>query len=212
VDFLDKIFEKIPYDKIIPIPTAQRFAGIGVLVLVILGGFYMAVIDGKDQQIDIKNSELSKIVQDVKSLQSYAQKKGQLERQLTLAEASLVEAKKVLPSEKEIPTLLQQVSDFGVQSMLEVQKFTPKGEVQKTEYYAEVPVDIEVLGKFHDVLRFFDEISHLQRIVTIGNVTMTSGRDKDPTNLKVSLQAVTYKFIETPAAGAGAAAAPEAKK
>jgi type IV pilus assembly protein PilO len=210
VDFLDKLFEKLPYDKIIPIPTIQRMGAIGGLIAILVAGFYYVVVSSKDQQIDLKNQELSKIQQEVESLRSFERKQGQLEKQLAKLEANLMEAKKVLPSEKEIPTLLQQISDFGVQSLLEMQKFVPKGEVQKTEYYSEVPVDIEVQGKFHNVLSFFDEIAHLQRIVTIGNVTMTAGKEKDPTTLTVKMQAVTYKFIEV--AAAKPAGAPEVKK
>ncbi|PIQ45068.1 MAG: pilus assembly protein PilO, partial [Deltaproteobacteria bacterium CG12_big_fil_rev_8_21_14_0_65_43_10] len=44
--------------------------------------------------------------------------------------------------------------------------FKPMPEV-KRDFYAEIPVDIKVLGKFHDIVAFFNRVSKLTRIVNI---------------------------------------------
>ncbi|MDH5757310.1 MAG: type 4a pilus biogenesis protein PilO [Nitrospinota bacterium] len=204
MDFLDKLFEKLPYDKIIPLPAWQRFAAMGFVIALFAGIFYYFPVSDLDAQIDQKNLQLSAVKKEVSALKSYEQRKDKLERQLARAEAELEEAKKILPTEKEIPSLLEKISNFGLQSGLDFQNFKPMGVTQKTEYYSEVPVDIEVRGRFHNVLVFFDKIAHLPRIVTIGKVQMQSGKDKtDPTNLTVELRAITYKFMESGAAAKG---------
>ncbi|MDH5511298.1 MAG: type 4a pilus biogenesis protein PilO [Nitrospinota bacterium] len=205
MDFLDKIFEKLPYDKIIPLPNWQRFAGMGAVVALVVAIFYFAAITGLEETITTKTGELLKLQEQVRKLTDYKKQQVQLERLLARAEAELKEKKKILPTDREIDSLLKDISSYGLQAGLTFEKFTPKGEVPKGDYYAEVPVDIEVSGRFHNVLIFFDRIAHHDRIVTIGNVQMTAGKDKkDPTNLSVSLRAITYKFIEKPVGGPAA--------
>ena len=60
--------------------------------------------------------------------------------------------------------------------------------------YTQIPVSIQVTGKYHDVLMFFDRVGKLKRIVNIQNVTMSPAGDSS--NLNVSCKAVTYKFKE----------------
>jgi len=197
---LDKLFEKLPYDKIIPLPNWQRFAGLGVVIGIVVAIFYFSVITGLEETITARTGELLKLQDQVRKLTDYKKQQVQLERLLARAEAELKEKKKILPTDREIDSLLKDISSYGLQAGLTFEKFTPKGEVAKGDYYAEVPVDIEVSGRFHNILIFFDRIAHHDRIVTIGNVLMKAGKDKkDPANLSVSLRAITYKFIEKPA-------------
>jgi type IV pilus assembly protein PilO len=118
-----------------------------------------------------------------------------------------------LPSDKEIPELLEQVSKLGTERGLEFLTFKPQGEALR-EYYAEVPVSLEVTGKFHDVLLFFDDISQLPRIVTIGDMKIqsvvdTGGGKSVPSSSKsgrpeakpsggvqMTCIATTYRFLE----------------
>ncbi|MEE8557151.1 MAG: type 4a pilus biogenesis protein PilO, partial [Myxococcota bacterium] len=74
--------------------------------------------------------------------------------------------------------------------------FRPKKEV-KRGFYAEVPIDIELRGTYHNVAVFFDKIAHLPRIVRISKVSMSVADDrKDPPVLKVKGVAQTFRFVE----------------
>ena len=77
--------------------------------------------------------------------------------------------------------------------------FQPQKEVNRN-FYAEIPLKIEVTGPFHNVGTFFDKVSRLSRIVNIGNVKMTEAKaaktKSDTVILKTSCTATTYKFIE----------------
>ena len=48
---LDKIFEKVPYERIIPLPNWQRTAGFVAMAVVILVIFFFAVIPSKNEDI-----------------------------------------------------------------------------------------------------------------------------------------------------------------
>ena len=102
-----------------------------------------------------------------------------------------------LPEKEEIPSLLAGISQAGKDAGLDFLLFQPKPESDK-EFYAEIPVDIQVSGSFHNVAVFFDKVSNLPRIVNIRNIVMEPGRSKDVSGqIATTCQAVTYKFVES---------------
>ncbi|GAB6146347.1 type 4a pilus biogenesis protein PilO [Desulfocicer niacini] len=98
-----------------------------------------------------------------------------------------------LPEKKEIPSLLTEISNSGNNSGLEFMLFQPRSEL-KTEFYAEIPVDIKVQGTYHQMGSFFDKVSRLHRIVNIKDITMMPGKQEG--SLFVTCTAVTYMFVE----------------
>jgi type IV pilus assembly protein PilO len=106
---------------------------------------------------------------------------------------------KALPEKKEIPTLLASVSRSGQDAGLEFLLFQPKNENNK-DFYAEIPVAIEVTGSYHNVALFFDKVARLSRIVNIDNINLTAQKAKEAgkgLSLKTSCTAITYRFIES---------------
>jgi type IV pilus assembly protein PilO len=109
------------------------------------------------------------------------------------AELQFKTAMRALPEKEEIPSLLTSISRSGQDVGLEFLSFEPKSEVRK-EFYAEIPVAMQVKGGYHDLAIFFDKVARLSRIVNIKNIEM--GRAKDSTDLNTKCTAVTYKFVE----------------
>lgn len=229
---IDKVFEKIPYEKLYPVPAWQRYAVMFGLAVIVVAAFYFVVISGKTDTIAGLEQELSKIQKDVQDNRAHASKLAKLREKIEKLEADRKEASKQLPSEKEIPELLEQISTLGTQTGLEFLTFKPQAEVVR-EFYAEVPVNVEVTGRFHDVLSFFDEISHLPRIVTIGdmkiqNISETAaGRGasaaprggkgaketvKSPSGIQLTCVVTTYRFVESAVGKEGEAKPKEPEK
>jgi type IV pilus assembly protein PilO len=101
-----------------------------------------------------------------------------------------------LPDNKEIPQLLEKVADKAKDAGLDVRLFVPKAE-QRKDFYAEVPVQIEVGGGYHQVATFFDEVSHLERIVNINEFSMSDPERTDSgLVLKTSLVATSFRFLD----------------
>lgn len=193
---IDKIFEKIPYDKIIPLPSWQRAVAVLALAGLVFGLFYFVIVRSKDDEITKLKKDHSDIQKKVDDNRTQAKKLPELIAKMRGLDEKLKEASKKLPTKKEIPELLEQVSNIGIQSGLEFITFKPGVEVRQ-EFYSNVPVSLKITGKFHDILTFFDEIAHLPRIVTIDNIRMQSGSAKAGfTNLTVTCNATTYRFLE----------------
>jgi type IV pilus assembly protein PilO len=109
------------------------------------------------------------------------------------AEVQFKIAMRALPEKEEIPSLLTSISKSGQDVGLEFLLFEPKSEVKK-DFYAEIPVAMNVIGGYHDLAIFFDKVARLSRIVNIVNIDMA--RSKEGSNWNTTCTAVTYKFIE----------------
>ena len=104
-----------------------------------------------------------------------------------------------LPDNKDIPALLLKITKLGKDSKLTFNLFHPLA-IQRKDFYAEVPIDIEVRGSYHAVGRFFSQICAMPRIVNIRNFSMGNyHQQKGMDVLTAKFQAVTYTFIDQPA-------------
>ncbi|MBF0400855.1 MAG: type 4a pilus biogenesis protein PilO [Magnetococcales bacterium] len=104
-----------------------------------------------------------------------------------------------LPSEKEIPTLLTDISTAGHEQGLEFLLFAPGPEISR-DLYAEVPVGMEMRGSFHAIALFVDRVAKMSRIVTFADISMEPPKDpKEQKNqrdmLVAKARATTYRFL-----------------
>ena len=196
-------------DKFAKLPRAYRMATIPLIVILVFGGygyfFYRpaaakrAVVEAQERDLERKVSEVRAIVSNLSAF----------ENEIAELEKRLKQALRQLPDSKELPGLLTDVTSLGKDAGLEFKAFRPKDEIAR-DFYAEVPIEIEFSGDYHDIARFFDKVSKLPRIVNVSQLNMEIADQKsDSTRLKVKGEATTFRFIEhptTPAATAPGAA------
>ena len=87
------------------------------------------------------------------------------------------------------------VSQTGLASGLEFQLFQPRGEVPR-EFYAELPISIQVIGNYHEFGAFVSGVAALPRIVTVHNVDIGNTGKGDTGLLRMTLTAKTYRYID----------------
>jgi type IV pilus assembly protein PilO len=98
-----------------------------------------------------------------------------------------------LPEDTEVPGLLEDISQLGLDSGLEFESIGLGKEFIK-EFYAELPIDIKVKGGYHSLATFVSGISALPRIVTLHNYTLVPGSEKANGNLLMTVTAKTYRY------------------
>jgi len=123
--------------------------------------------------------------------------------------------KQQLPEEKEISTLLKQVSDLCIRAGLKVLLWKPQErKTHASGIVFEIPVNVELSGSYHNLGSFFSSLTKLNRIVNISNIRLTDPKpDKGSAVLKISFVATTFSAIpEEEIAKAAAEAKAGAKK
>jgi len=174
-------------------PAAAR----AVVILFLMGGviFLGYWFHAKDQLVDLAQAEEKevglKVIFETKAKQ--AVNLEAYEKQLEEMRESFGAMLRQLPNKTEVADLLVDVSQTGLASGLEFQLFQPRAEIPR-EFYAELPISIQVIGDYHEFGEFVSGVAALPRIVTVHNV----GIDKAGKGglLKMKLTAKTYRYID----------------
>jgi type IV pilus assembly protein PilO len=125
-----------------------------------------------------------------------------------------------LPGKTEVPSLLVDISQTGLAAGLQERLFQPGSET-KMDFYAELPIKIQLTGGYHEFGQFVSGIAALPRIVTLHDIEITRGGKASgsrrgapaPTDqLTLNLTAKTYRYLDEGEAGAPAADEGKGKK
>jgi type IV pilus assembly protein PilO len=148
------------------------------------------------QELRTLQDEYDRLGKDLRENQAIADNLPLVKEEVRRLDAKLALALEKLPNSEEIPTLLRTVSDLGREAGLDFLLFKPAAPSPK-QFYAEVPLELQVLGRYHDVAVFFDRVGKLPRIVTIQDLELGAAKPT-PAGLKLtaSCKATTFKFLE----------------
>ena len=185
---IDSFISKI--ENLSKIQRILIFSAIFILLIVI---FVFMLYKPKLEKIGKLGKELDELEKKLVVAKKNAENLEKFQKMMKEAEFQFKTAMKALPEKEEIPSLLTSISRSGQDVGLEFLLFEPKTEVRK-EFYAEIPVAMNIKGGYHDLAMFFDKVARLSRIVNIKNISI--GRTKDSQELSASCTAVTYKFVE----------------
>ena len=180
--------------KIEELSNIQRIAIIVIFYVALVGGFTFLSYYPKHQEIDKLNKNLAEQENKLKTAKKNAKELNYYRAKMKEAEENFQIVKKALPESEEIPTLLANISQSGMDSGLEFLLFQPQKEIER-EFYAEIPVSMIVTGRYYEFAKFFDKVGGLPRIVNIKKININP--DKNGEMLTTTCSAVTYKFIES---------------
>lgn len=146
-----------------------------------------------------KSHELSAVAQQEKTLRKEFEIKQHQSASLEAYKLQLIEMKKTfgklllqLPSKKEVPGLLEDISKAGVASGLEFKLFDPTKE-RHHDFYAELPINITVVGSYHQFGDFISRIAKLSRIVTLHSFTISKNKPVTARQAQQNIQASRAK-------------------
>jgi type IV pilus assembly protein PilO len=169
----------------------RLLCGFGTLVAVIVVGWFL-YLDG--QQTDLNNGEQEevKLRGDYKLKMQQAINLNNLRKQKEQVGEYVATLEKQLPSKAEMDALLSDINQAGLGRGLQFELFKP-GQVVVKDYYAELPIDIKVVGNYHDVGAFTSDIANLPRIVTLNNMSLATNKEGV---LTLEAVAKTFRYLD----------------
>ena len=182
-------------DQIAKLPRAVRVGIVFGISAIVAASYYFMSYSGTQTQLQdlrVREAELQRKLGEVRSVASnliaFEEEIGQLE-------GKLARVLRQLPNKKQLEVLLTDVSNLGKTVGIEIKSFRRQEEVLH-DFYAEVPISIELEGRFHDLARFFAMVAKLPRIVNMGSLSLrVAGENADETRLRVSGTATTFRFV-----------------
>jgi len=167
---------------------------IWVLVLGLsgFGVYYLMLSDS----LDMLEKEQRTEVELMGTYENKAHKAANLDRlkqQMVDMETSFGALLRQLPSDTEVPGLLEDISHTGLSAGLEFDTIN-LGTESVREFYVELPIEIKVKGGYHSFGAFVSGVSALPRIVTLHDFSITTGGS--PNDLEMTITARTYRYNE----------------
>jgi type IV pilus assembly protein PilO len=182
-------------------PLAIRVIAV-VLCFVIVSGllFYFFVWEDRMPALQQAEDQESKLRTEFRDKHAKAANLNLYKQQLSDIEKSFGAMLRQLPSKTEVPNLLVDISQTGLAAALEEKLFQPGAEVKK-DFYAELPIHIQLTGTFHEFGTFVSGIAALPRIVTLHDISITpikEGNNKEAgfDQLQLDLTAKTYRYLD----------------
>lgn len=158
---------------------------------------WFAKINEYQTELDTEIAKEQALRQDYQSKLTKAVSLDALKRQREQVQQYVIQLEKQLPSKAEMAALLSDINQAGLGRSLQFDLFRP-GQVVIKEYYAELPIDVRVTGKYHDMGAFASDVAHLSRIVTLNNISIVpAGKDgKDTGVLTMDATARTFRYLD----------------
>ncbi len=167
-----------------------------------------ADIVAKQGQFDEMQKNLAKILQQQKIL-------AQLKKDSQALQAKLDSLKSILPLERETAELLRSMPEVAMSAGLRVPSRIGFRPPIDHEVYTAHPIDMEVVGTYHNIGAFLDKIRMLPRIVNVDSLKIQSrasqGEAASRTSVSATFTATTFVYKEEPPPASAAPAAPQKK-
>jgi type IV pilus assembly protein PilO len=177
------------------IPPQYRWGMIPALLLLVAVAYGYGMYKPEGERIRSLEEQIQRQTITLQKYRKVAANYETFETQVEALEIDLRQALAQLPDRKEIPDLIRQISDLGVRTGLQITLLRPQAE-QVREYHAEVPITVNMVGSFHAVGQFFDELARLPRIISVSKVKLNGDAQKDITTVGTECLATTYRFLE----------------
>ena len=173
-----------------PVPV-KLFIWSVLLMAVLAAGYYYHIEDLQIQLAKVEKEEVE-LKKDFEKKAFQAANLEAYRQQMVEMEESFGALVSQLPSDTEVPGLLEDITNKGLLNGLEIASIDLQKETAR-EFYVELPIAINASGSYHDLGAFISGMAGLPRIVTLHDFTI-SAQGKDANHLRMNIVAKTYRY------------------
>ena len=141
-------------------------------------------------RLEARHNELSR---DLEKARLLVRNLERVEKEYEILREQWQVAQTLLPEHNEVSNLLRKVTAAGQQSGVEFDLFRPQASVPRG-FYADNPVEVTIMGGYHQTGVFLSRLANLNRIVNVSNLSVkgVSDQDDSPYSLETSLTLTAY--------------------
>jgi type IV pilus assembly protein PilO len=183
-----KEINELDFDQVAIWPfEIKTVVAVFIVIISLVGGYY-GLVKSKLPILEAAQNKESDLKDIYRVKYRIAVNLEAYEAQLTKLQSDFSSMLKSLPTSNETPGLLDDITLVGTSAGLTFRLLNWQREIPK-EFYAELPIEMEVTGGYHDFGQFASEIAGLPRIVTVHDFEVT----REANTLKLLVQAKTYR-------------------
>jgi type IV pilus assembly protein PilO len=181
-------------------PKTQKVIFFFFILIIVLVAFFYLVYRPSHTKIKQLSARRDSLQIEVQKAEAARARLPELQAKIARLEIEWEKAKEMLPKEKEIPSLIQQISNSGAKAGTSFILFKPSGP-QPQANYQEIPVQIKVACGYHQLGKFLSNIGNLARIVNVPTIKIKTG---DERSVEAELRAITYTVAKGKEVSSGA--------
>ena len=174
-------------------PAAVKFIAGALLLIAVVAFGYNFHLKDLQAQLDGKRAEEAILKEQFSSKAFQAANLDAYKDQMQEMEVSFGALLKQLPSDTEVPGLLEDITRTGLGSGLEFEEIKLLPEAAQ-QFYIELPIQITVVGSYHDLATFVSGVASLPRIVTLHDFNLAPVSADTSSKLRMSILAKTYRY------------------
>lgn len=171
------------------IPAHYRWLMIPGVVLLLGALYWYFFYQPFSEEMTALQETIDTKLQTIEKYQTIAAQLDTFRTEVAGLESRLKVLLRELPESREIPGMIRRISDVGVRTGLQINLIKPQPE-QRKEFYAEIPIQIRVKGPYHAVGQFLDDLTHLERIISLDGIQI------EATNQETQCLATTFRFLD----------------
>ncbi|MFM9970659.1 MAG: type 4a pilus biogenesis protein PilO [Burkholderiales bacterium] len=172
-----------------PLPKALALL---VLFIGILAAGFAFDLQGQLDALEAGANQEVKLKEDYKNKKQQAINLDLYRQQVREIESSFGALLKQLPNRSQMDALLVDINQAGLGRGLLFDLFKPAAQESAKDFYAELPIQLKVVGSYHDMGQFAADISQLPRIVTLNDISLTAAKD----TITMDATAKTFRYLD----------------
>lgn len=174
-------------------PAAVKGAVAALAMLLVLALGYSLCLKDQLLQLDQRRADEAVLKQQFASKARQVANLGPYSEQMKAMETAFDLMLRQLPSDTEVPGLLEDISRTGLGSGLEFEEIKLLPEVVQP-FYVELPIRITVTGGYHELATFVSGVAGLPRIVTLHDFEIKPVAPQAGSKLRMNILARTYRY------------------
>ncbi len=200
---MDKLFDKLPYDDLDGIKFIHLLAGVVGIGLALFIAYYFTLYSATNTEFKMLAKQKVEAERTLKRYKGIVAKKDRVGKKLALVKGKFDSFKNQMPSQAEIPNLIQRMLAFGKDRKMKMVALTvEEGELKS--FYKVIPLKVQLDGELWDTLDFIEYMQNLLRLVSFDNLRLEAqpliagvrGEGATAGSLRTSLRVKTYSFRE----------------
>ena len=196
-DTLDQLqnfdFNDLDINNVGSWPGPVKIILMAIVFVIVLGSGYYFHLTDKQALLERSETQEISLRKDYESKSMQAANLDAYRRQREEMRATFGALLRQLPSDTEVPGLVEDINRMAVDNELTIESMVLQNERQ-TEFYVELPIEIVVEGDYHKIGAFVSGVANLSRIVTLHDFRMVP--QESAQQLKMTILAKTYRYLE----------------
>ena len=177
--------------KFTDLPVKAQLGIVVGLAVVITAGLYYTTYKTMDDQNRASRATLKAKQDEIAQLKPYEAQKTEMEQKIASYNQQLESLNRIVPEEKEAPQFMEMMQAEAARAGIEIRRYTSLPTSQR-EFFTEVPFSIDIDGPYYAVLKFFENVARLDRIVNVAGLKMAAVKDAGKSGVRK-----TYQYAPT---------------